>query len=252
MKNIIIIIVISFITVILSPTTYAQSATLSLSPSSGTFNKGCPFSLDIKLDTGGAQTDGTDAILTYDSSRFSASSIAPNTSTYPDFPGNNIDDTNGKITISGLASVSNGFSGQATLATINFVVKDIAQAGVSQIKFDFDPQDKSKTTDSNVVPRGNIFDILNSVVNGSYTVGAGTCVGSSPSPSPSPAAGAVSRGAPSTGAVATPSAQQPVGAPTPPPSLKTLPPGGTQEVTATLAIVGSVLTVLGILGLVLL
>lgn len=228
MKTIIIIIVITLITFIFSPPVFAQQATLSLSPSSGTFNKGCGFSLGINLDTSGVQTDGTDAILIYDSSRVTATSIVSG-SIYQDYPGNNIDDAKGEITVSGLASVSTPFSGQGTLATINFTVKSDAPEGVSQIKFDFDPNDKAKTIDSNVVERGTIADTLNSVVNGNYTIGSGTC------------------GVPvivGRGAVSTPSATT-----TP---VKTLPPAGSEKLTYTLAIVGVVLTILGILGLALL
>lgn len=237
MKNIIVITIIIIITVIFSPPAFAQTATLSLSPSSGTFNKGCPLTLQINLNTGGTQTDGTDAILIYDSSRFSATSISSG-SIYPDFPGNNIDDANGKITISGLASVTSPFSGQGTLATVNFKVADVAPAGATQIKFDFDPNDKSETTDSNVVERGTISDVLNSVVNGNYTIGTGSCVAGAP--------GAV--GVPRAG-VATPSGA--VTQPTAPPTTS-LPPAGTEQLTFTLAIVGMVLTILGILGLALL
>lgn len=233
MKNITIIIIIIFITVILTPAAFAQTATLSLSPPSGTFNKGCPFSLQIILNTGSSQTDGTDAILNYDSSRFSATSITSG-SIYPDYPGNSIDDTNGKITVSGLASVTSPFSGQGVLATVNLKVLDNAPAGVSQIKFDFDSNDKAKTTDSNVVERGTVTEVLNSVVNGSYTVGSGSCV----------VAGAPGPG----GAVSTPSGQiSPV-----PVQQPTLPPAGTETLTYALAITGSVLVVLGILGLALL
>ena len=53
----------------------AQTASLSLSPASGTFNQGCTFSVEIKVDTGGNQTDGTDAILFYDPTRFTATDI---------------------------------------------------------------------------------------------------------------------------------------------------------------------------------
>src|SRR3989344_4893467 len=107
-----------------SPSTaFAQAASLSLSPSSGTFNRSCTVTLDIRLDTAGAQTDGTDAILTYDASRLMATSITSG-NIYPDYPGNNIDDTNGKITVSGLASVSSAFSGQGSLAVVNFTVKE--------------------------------------------------------------------------------------------------------------------------------
>lgn len=235
MKNIIVMTIIIIITIILSPAVFAQTATLSLSPSSGTFNKGCPLTLQINLNTGGTQTDGTDAILAYDSTRFSATSISSG-AIYPDYPGNNIDDANGKITVSGLASVTAPFSGQGNLATVNLKVTDTAPSGVTQIKFDFDPNDKSKTTDSNVVERGTISDVLNSVVNGSYTIGTGSCV----------AAGAPV--APGTG-VATPSGA--VVQPTPRP-FEALPPAGSEQLTLTLAIIGSVLTILGILGLALL
>lgn len=231
----------------------ALAATLSLSPSTGTFNKSCPFSLEVVVDTQGAQTDGTDAILLYDSSRFNinSSAIVPNTTVYPDFPGNNVDEATGKITISGLASVATAFTGKGTLATLNFTVKDSAPTGATQITFDFDPNDKAKTIDSNVVERNTIVDLLNSVTNGSYTVGSGTCTVSSPTPrpagyySPTPTVPPATRYVPPQGAVSTPSATTYI-------PVKTLPEGGTQELTLTLAIVGGILTVLGILGLALL
>lgn len=229
--------ILSFLT--LPSSAFAQAASLSLSPATGTFNKGCDFSLKIELNTGGAQTDGTDAILLYDSSRVTAKSIISG-SIYSDYPGNSIRDDLGKITVSGLASVSSAFSGAGTLATVNFTVKDNAQTGATQIKFDFDANDRAKTTDSNVVQRGTVTDILNTVNNGNYTIGTGTCL-ASPSPSPS----GLAKGAPG---VSTPSASfipQPI-------EYKTLPDRGSAEFTATLAILGVSLTVLGILGLALL
>lgn len=234
------IIVITFIIIIifiLPSTVYAQQATLALSPSTGTFNKGCTFSLKIDLNTGGAQTDGTDAIVLYDPSRFTANSITSGT-IYPDYPGNNIDAQAGKITVSGLASVATPFSGQGTLATVNFTVTATAPAGSSQIRFDFDPNDKAKTTDSNVVERGTVVDILNSVTDGTYTIGSGAC-GTTGTPAPGVYY------TPGTGSTGTPSATfQPY--PTP------LPNTGTAEVTFILAVAGSILTILGILGLALL
>ena len=222
---------------------FAQVATLSLDPSSGTFNRNCPFSLKVDLDTGGAQTDGTDAILFYDASRFTATSIT-NGTIYPDYPGNNINSSSGKITISGLASMDTPFSDKGTLATVNFTVANNAPAGATQITFDFDPNNKAKTTDSNVVQRGTVVDVLNSVVNGSYIIGTGTC-GAAPSPSPSP--GAAYR--PIGGPISTPSAQ--------PKTIdqvvdKTGKGAGTPQLTFAVAIFGGVLTILGILGLALL
>jgi hypothetical protein len=230
----------------------AQQAILSLSPSDGSINRGCNFSLEVKLNTDGAQTDGTDAILIYDPSRFSATSIISGT-IYPDFPGNNIDQQNGKITISGLASVTQAFTGQGTLATINFRAQDNAPTGVAQVNFDFDPINKAKTTDSNVVQRGTVADILNSVVNGNYTIGTGSCSVSGPGVTGStgtPGTTGITGGTPGLGnqggsgiVGTTPSGQI---------IYKTLPQGGTQELTATLVIIGSILTIFGILGLALL
>lgn len=235
MKNIKIIIIMIVIMIIFISPAAAFAATLSLDPSSGTFNRSCSFSLGIQLDTQNVSTDGTDAILIFDSARVTAESIS-NGSIYSDYPGNAIDKQTGKVTISGLASVSSPFSGKGTLATVNFRVADNAQSGATQIKFDFDPNNKSKTTDSNVVERGTVVDVLSSVSDGNYTIGVGTCATASPSPGTSLGKGATG--------VSTPSAtKQPT---------VTLPAGGTEEFTFTLAIIGVVLTMLGILGLVLL
>lgn len=209
----------------------ALAATLSLSPAAGTFNKSCTFTLEVKLDTENQKTDGTDAIIFYDQSKVTATSIVSGT-IYGDYPGNNIDDAKGQITISGLGSISSPFTGTGTLATVNFTVKDTAATGATIIKFEFNPQDKGLTTDSNVVQTGTIVDLLNSVVNGNYTIGSGAC-GTTVTTLPNTGQGAVS--------YSTPSAQ-----------YKTLPPAGSEQFTYTIAIVGTVLTVLGILGLALL
>ncbi len=211
----------------------AMAATLSLSPATGTFNRGCNFSLNVDVDTAGTQTDGTDAIIIYDPTRFSVTSITSG-SIYEDYPGNNDDPATGKITVSGLASVTQAFTGKGTLATLNFSVKANAPTGTTPVRFDFDPNDKTKTTDSNVVERGTVVDVLNAVTNGNYTVGTGVCTaGGAPAPG---------------GAITNPGGGGIIGT-TPSAQYKQLPSGGTEQFTFTLAIVGSILTVLGILGL---
>lgn len=154
----------------------AAGATLSLSPASGTFNKNCNFSLQILVDTGGYETDGTDAIVTYDNTRFTANKIN-NGTVYQDYPGNNINAQNGKITVSGLSSAGSAYKGSGILATVDFTVVGTAPVGATQIKFDFDPTNKAKTTDSNVVERGTMAEVLNQVVDGNYVIGTGGCVG---------------------------------------------------------------------------
>lgn len=221
-----------------SPVLAAQ-ATLSLSPTSGTFNRSCSFALDVNLNTGGGSTGGTDAILLYDTAVFSATSINKGT-IYSDYPGTNIDDSTGKITISGLASITQAYSGQGKLATVNFTVKATAPTGTSQIKFDFDPSNPQKTTDSNVAAIENnaVTEILSSVTNGNYTVGTGTCGGT----------GSTGTGVDGTkGGIGGTEEATPSGD-----IYKTLPPAGNEKLTFVLAILGSTLTILGILGLVIL
>lgn len=218
---------------------YAAGATLSLSPTSGTFNRGCTFTLDITLDTGGAQTDGTDAILFFDQSRFEAREIR-NGSIYPDFPISSFDNTQGRITIAGVSSVSSPFTGSGIFATVDFLVLPDAASGSSQIKFDFDPQDKSKSTDSNVAERVTIADVLNQVNNGTFVIGSGSgsgCDGGggstlSPTPTSFPRGG--------------------VDTLTPTPFNGKLNDTGVIEPTMAILVGGGLLTLLGILGLVLL
>lgn len=228
---------VSFLLLALPAGVFAQTATLSLDPSIGTLNRGCSFSLDVNLDTGGSQTDGTDAILLYDPTRFNVTSITKGT-IYPDYPGNSTDTQNGKITISGLASVSTPFSGKGTLATLNLTVQSNSPTGSTQIRFEFDPNNKANTRDSNVVERGTLVDVLNSVIDGNYTIGTGACGGGQVAPTPRPAGGPY----------ATPSATLEPKPAKPP----VLPPAGSEQFTFALAIFGGVLTLLGILGLALL
>lgn len=241
LKFLIVLLTFGFCILNLTPV-FADGATLSVSPATGTFNKGCSFSADVLVDTGGADTDGTDAIVFYDATRLNASSIVPGT-VYSDSPGNSIDPQAGKITISGLASASQTFRGNGKLATVNFTVLDTAPTGVTQLKFDFDPADKAKTSDSNVIERGTVSDVLSQVVNASYTIGTGSCTGGV-TPTPSPSLKAV--GGPV--GTATPSATL---SPTPSPLPQRLPPAGDGQSFWVLVVVGGVLTAISVLGLVL-
>lgn len=233
--------ILSIISILLFGLIFASPAlasTLSLSPSTGTFNRSCSFNLDVILDTQGAAADGVDVLyLNFDSSKFSATTIDTQNKVFSDYPGNSIDNTAGKILISGLAAQGKPFTGSGKFATVSFSVKEAATTGATQMTFDFDPNDKTKTSDSNVAAAG--VETLNAVTNGSYTVGVGTCSGaqgtSTTTIAPNLGTGTTSPSA--TGGFI---------------PVKTLPQGGTEQTTATMAIVGSILVILGILGIVLL
>lgn len=228
------------------------AATLSLDPAAGTFNRGCAYQVKIQLDTQSAQTDGTDAILLFDNSKLTPpSSSVTNGTIYSDYL-NIVDAAGGKVAVSGLASPSQSYAGSGTLATVTFQVKDNAATGPTAIRFDFDPADKGKTTDSNVVERTTVAELLSSVTDGSYTIGTGTtCTGigtpTGPTATPRPSG----LGAPTTG---TPSATV---VPYKPfcqngelsPNCQT---PGFSAPTVILATVGGILVIIGILGLALL
>ncbi|OGE19362.1 hypothetical protein A3J19_00955 [Candidatus Daviesbacteria bacterium RIFCSPLOWO2_02_FULL_41_8] len=235
---------------VLPASVFAQTAILELDPANGPFNRGCSFPVNIRLDTGGGPTDGTDAVIFYDSSKLTATSIT-NGTIYPEYAGNSIDAQKGTINISGYVSSDTNFSGKGILATINFTVPGTAATGATQITFDFDPNNKAKTTDSNVVilQQGSVVDVLNSVVNASYVIGTAPC-STQPTPTPTPGPGS------SPAVVVIPIGGYATATPAALPKEYTPPdkllPTGTQEFTSTLVIIGSILTVLGILGLALL
>lgn len=237
-----------FLSVLIFPQA-ANAATLSLSPATGTINKGCTFSVNIELDTQGTQTDGSDVILFYEPQKLSATiNSIVNGKIYQDYPGNSVDTSGGKISISGISSVSTPFNGKGTFATINFQVIDSAQGNSTTLKFDFDPNDKTKTTDTNVVERGTIADVLSQVTDGAYTIGTGTCGSTSQSSEGTSAPG--SQGAVGSTSLPQGGADDGSGSAVYRPS--TLPQGGLFDNTLVLASVGAVLVLLGAVGLVIL
>ncbi len=238
----------------------AFAATLSLSPATATVNKNCTFSVDIKLDTQGQDTDGTDVILSYDTTKFNVTTGSiVNGKIYADYPGNSV--TTGKISISGIAPASQPYNGSGTFATLNVQVLATA-AGSGTLKFDFDPNDKTKTTDTNVVQGGaDPVDILSQVTDGTYTIGAGTnCTATTGTTTGGTSGGGTTGTGSIAGSKTLPAGNargavgtQPyyAGGPATDSALiyKQLPVGGLEEYTWFIAGGGILLTILGAVGL---
>ncbi len=133
-----------------------------LSPDSDSVGVGENFNVDIIINTGGAKTDGADALLNYDGTKLQVVSIAGGT-TYPTYPTKT--STSTTITIGGVSNTSGPyFSGSGVFATITF--KGTA-AGTAAVTFKFT---SGSTTDSNVTENGTNSDILTSALGGTYTV----------------------------------------------------------------------------------
>lgn len=254
---------------IISPVAAMAQATLNFDPALGVINKGCEISIKINLDTQGVQTDGTDVIVLFTPAQLSTSTNQiTNGTVYSQYTGISVDGQGGKLGISGITNGLSPFSGNGTFATIKFnVASTLAEGAKVNLNFDFDPNNKTKTTDTNVVQGGAIADVLSGVTNGTYTVGTGSCASgvttSSGTGSSGTAGGGTTGGGtgtaggqgqvlPGTNPSSTQSGQYQVYKP----NLNDLTGNGKQsgllDNTIILSALGAVLVILGIAGLVML
>jgi len=153
------------------------AATLTLSPATKNVSLNEIFSVNVMLNTGGSDSDGVDAILTFDNSRLQFVSATL---------GSLFDDkqpittpTGNTITLRATTSTAGtNYNGTGTFATINF--KAIS-AGTAAIKFNFT---SGGTTDSNVAYLGD--DLLTSTNNGSYIIGSSSATSAGTVATPTP------------------------------------------------------------------
>jgi len=160
---------------IIGPRIAAGEATLSISPSSGVYDTGSTFAVDILLDTAGQEIDGVDIFyLNYNPAFLEvidADSSIPgkqitNGDVFDIYVGNSVDEDEGKISISGIVSPGGTpFSGSGTVATINF--QALSQRAETDLTFDYVAD---ATTDCNVAEHETGNDILGGVTNGSYII----------------------------------------------------------------------------------
>lgn len=164
----------------------AAAATLTLSPSTGSYAAGASFEVKILLDTQGKTTSGTDVYLRFDpnilqvvdaNAATEGIQIQPG-SLYPVTNANSTDNSAGKVSFSGSRSTGTaGYSGSGTLATITFQAQK--EATSSSVTFDFTKSTGTtqSTADSNVIEQTTTKDILTSVTDGQYGVTAAAAAG---------------------------------------------------------------------------
>jgi secreted trypsin-like serine protease len=138
---------------------------LYLSPSTGIYDVGAQFDVQINLDTQGATIGGTDVIVRYDACALEAMSITES-SLFPSYPDKRILPEQGEIWING----DDGFNGAGLnsageLATVRFRV---LKGGItSHLRVFFR---SNGTTDTNMVDSNTNQDVLGSVGNAELTL----------------------------------------------------------------------------------
>lgn len=154
--------------------------TFGLSPSTGTYIRGCTQAVDIAINISSGQSNAADAILTYDTSKLDIIDALPSIpgiqilpgNAYESYAGNSVNTMTGEIKLVGYSS-SSTLQNTATFATIFFKAKPLATNG--GFVFTFIGANPYTTLDSNIADATTAYDMLTGVTNGAYTFTAGSC-----------------------------------------------------------------------------
>lgn len=160
------------ITVLSSPApaapepTQTRQVSISLSSPLSEFRVKDVVPVEVLLDTGSHDTEGTDLVLKFDPKILEATAGAVvKGDIYLEYPQVRIDNKEGSIQISGISGLQGkSFRGKGVFASINFRAK---AKGVSALTVSFTA---GKTDDSNVVEVLSGNDILESVTDLTLTV----------------------------------------------------------------------------------
>lgn len=145
-----------------SPASGATMVTLTAPKSSVAVGE--KFSVSIEV-LSAKPTDGADIIMTFDPTKLTVvrngatDSPVITGSMYSDYPLNSIDETLGKVFISGVSSSPSGVVPNGTFGTVVFQAKS---AGKSSLSLDFTP---GSTVDTNVIESRTAKDLLEKVNN---------------------------------------------------------------------------------------
>ncbi|MDO8573848.1 MAG: cohesin domain-containing protein [Candidatus Daviesbacteria bacterium] len=122
-------------------------------------NEAVPVS--VLIDTAGYAVGGVDLIVRFDPKILEASvSGLVKGTILEEYPAMSVDSVKGLISISGISSTQNGFTGKGQFATLNLRAK---ASGKTSLTIDFNG--KGQTADSNLVESATSKDILETVNN---------------------------------------------------------------------------------------
>lgn len=119
----------------------------------------------VTIDTSSYSVGGVDVVIHFDPSMLEATSGAViKGKIFDDYPLTAVDSKKGLVSISGVSSMNNSFSGIGLFATVNFKAKI---KGTTSLTVDFT---KGSTMDSNLVDLNTSKDILDRVSNLDLTI----------------------------------------------------------------------------------
>jgi hypothetical protein len=148
--------------------TSTYAASLKFAPSSGNYSEGQSFSVKIDLVlSSGEKVDGTDIYMTFDKDKLKVTQVSEGT-LFDSYPVNDFNNTDGKITVSGLSKTTEPLEQSGTVATITF--KALA-TGNAQVRFTLSGDNSTRYT--KVVKTVTAENILSTVNSATYTIGAG-------------------------------------------------------------------------------
>lgn len=143
-------------------------ASLSLSPTTGSYNIGDSFSVEVRVNTNGQDVVVVAAYINYNTSYFRADSIDTTGSIFTTEAEKTIDSTAGLIKITRGIPTPGVNTTNGKVATINFTAISATSPSADNITFDFAA---GSTLESNVILDDGLgTDILSGVYNARYTV----------------------------------------------------------------------------------
>ena len=141
----------------------SSAATLEFSPLTGTYTTGTNFSIEIKVNAEGQDTQSADAVINFDTSFLNIENVS-----YGSFYESVLhSDQNGVLSISGSTAAPDKVTGTGTLATVTF--KGL-KAGTAKLSFECET---GRTDESNITindSTGSDLIVCSSLTEGSYTL----------------------------------------------------------------------------------
>lgn len=146
--------------VVSTQTPIAQVSLISSQPS---VPVGGTITVDINLETL-RNTDGTDIVISFDPKKLTAGVEVTTGTIYSDYPQKSVDNSLGRIAISGITSQVGGTKASGKFGEITFVAKE---KGLTKINIEYT---RGSTGDTNVIESESSEDILEKVNNLEITI----------------------------------------------------------------------------------